>query len=161
MNPAWSPDGKVIACSVSIAGSGNMLVFQVADGTYAKLLPESWNSIGSPVWSSDSRSLLAAGSKVSGSNANQIWEVLYPSGEIRQITEDSNYYRNLNLTANNNFLMVVRNEAVANIWTMPASDANAARQLTAGFEKTDGLGLGWLPNGEIYYESISSGNSTV
>ena len=161
-HPAWSPDGRVIADTATISAASNILAFQVADGTYTKILPESWEEIASLAWLPDSQSLMVTGFKFKRSIADQIWQISYPSGEAREITADSSDYYTLNLTADKNFLMAVKSEEAAHLWMMPAGDATAARQLTAGFEKHDGTSaIGWLPNGEVFYDSTSSGRETI
>jgi len=112
---------------------------------------------------SDSKSLLVIGAKEErGSDLHQIWEISYPGGEARQITNDTNNYDTIALTSDGRFLTTVRNELVAHIWTMPSDDVTRARQLTRGFEKSDGVsGLSWMPDGKIVYGSSLSGNGII
>ena len=146
---AWSPDGKVIACNELINGKPNVLAVQVADGRSAPILAQNWNSIVQIAWMPDSKSLLMV--EVTGRTS----QVFYPSGEMRQNIIDTSYIYGTGLASNGRFLAVVKTERVAHIWAMPdSSDANRAKQLTAGFEKIDGAaGLNWMPDGKILYNS--------
>ena len=159
--PAWSLDGKFIACPVWTPNGNNILAIQVADGTSAPLLPQNWNGVLRMAWLPDSKSLLAVGIKDNSSYLRQIWQISYPNGEARQITNDATNYNGSSLTLDGRSLVTVREVQTAHIWTMP-NDASGARQLTEGFEKLDGtLGLGWMPDGKIAYASILSGKETI
>ncbi len=161
--PAWSPDGKIIACPIWTSNSDNVLAVRVADGgTSAPILPKNWMMILQLVWLPDSKSLLAVGIKDSSAYLRQIWQISYPSGEARQITNDISNYGSIRLTSDGRFLAAVREGQIAHIWAMPSDDASRARQLTDGFEKFDGtFGLGWLSDSKIAYASVTSGKVSI
>ncbi len=156
---AWSPDGKVIAClriDRAELHTKEILAVQVADGTAAPIPSLLWLNIGQIVWMPDGKSLLIVAEIMEGDEAgiSQIWQVQYPGGVARNITNDSNYYTNVSLTADGHSLVSVKLEQVAHIWMMPADDINLLRQLTFGSDKYDGTyGISWLPDGRIVYDS--------
>ena len=132
---------------------------QVADGTSVPIFPEGWGAVYVLAWMPDSKSLLMLGQY--DSYNPQIWQISYPSGEARRITDDEKSYYNINITPDGQFLAVVRNEQVAHISMTSADESNRTRQLTAGFEKTDGLhSLGWLPDGKVFFDSVVNNNSS-
>lgn len=137
-------------------GLQNALAVQVADGTSAPILPPSEKSLYQITWMLDSKSLLMI--DVGG----QIHQVFYPSGEMRQINVDAGYRRGVGLTSDGRFLATVKTEQAAHIWTMPSDDASRARQLTAGFEKEDGIrGINWMPDGRVVYDSYQNGEPST
>jgi Tol biopolymer transport system component len=156
---AWSPDGKIIACWFIKAGIHNILAVRVTDGTWAPILPEGWSDIEDLAWMVDSKSLFVAGVPMDPkADCIQIWQISYPSGEKRQITNDLNDYACLGLTADGQSLTALRTDVSALIWTTQDGKENLAKQLTAGFEKLDGnLFIGWLPDDRIVYGSFASG----
>ena len=90
----------------------------------------------------------------------RIYQISYPGGELRRITNDFSPYRNFSLSADGRSLFAVRHETITHVWTMPGNDANQIKQLTAGQDKYDGLlGLGWMPDGRIFYESKPGGRA--
>jgi Tol biopolymer transport system component/TolB-like protein len=154
---AWSPDGKVIVCRELSNGYQNALAVQVADGTSAPILPKSRDALNQITWMPDSKSLLMI--DVSG----QIYQIFYPGGETRQINIDADQRIGIGLTADARILATVKTEIAAHIWTMPGSgDASRAKQLTAGFEKEDGLyGLSWMPDGRVVYDSYPNDEVSI
>lgn len=163
---SWSPDGKIIAGWIQkIHGSSNILAVRVADGTSESILPQDWDTVLKMKWLPDSKSLLMSGvGNYPPLNARplQIYRVSYPSGEAVQITDDTNNYEDLSVTSDGRFLVTIRTECIAHIWTTPIDDLTHARQMTAGFEKFDGTrAISWLPDGNIVYGSSPNGENST
>ena len=160
--PVWSPDGKVIACSVRHERANHyVLAVQIADGTAALIDSPRAAIISQLAWLSDSRGLLMIGAAENKTSVlERIYQISYPGGEIRRITTDFSNYKNFSLTADEHSLFAVRYETIAHIWVMPSNDANQIKQLTAGQDKHDGfIGLGWMTDGKIFYESKPGGRA--
>jgi eukaryotic-like serine/threonine-protein kinase len=164
-SPAWSPDGKNIAC---VYGSLENLesstpylgvtTFDVESGKETRVTTERWVNITQLSWLRDSSALVmcAAEQELSPS---QIWQLSFPSGEARRVTNDLNTYGGASLTADDSALVTVQTDRVPNIWVAPAGDAVRARQVTSGAGKFDGYyGVVWTPDGRIVYASIASGS---
>ena len=158
----WSPDGKIIACSFEHTGKLDLIAVRVADGTFASISRPDRFSQGNFVWMPDSKSLLIVGKKEGDTPASQVWQISYPSGELRRITNDANYYLDINVSSDGRSLAAVRIGQISHIWVMPTDDASRLKQLTDGFEKYDGiLNLSWMPDGKIIFNSNASGKSSV
>ncbi|MGI8641450.1 MAG: protein kinase domain-containing protein [Pyrinomonadaceae bacterium] len=157
---AWSPDGKIIACvrlNREKYFNKEILAVQVADGTVTLIpSPFLFNIIGQVTWMPDGKSLLIVAADMDGdAGLTQIQQVQYPGGETRTITKDLSNYTNVSLTADGNSLVSVKLEKTAHLWMMPADDSNRLRQITFGSNKYDGiLGICWLPDGKIVYDSL-------
>lgn len=164
---AWSPDGKMIACSVgSFVPSYNtyLVGLGVEGGKEEQIGSQSWMFMGQLAWAADGRALiLAASEQEAGSfETQQIWHVSYPEGEARRITNDLNNYNGVSLTADSNRLVTVQSETSSSIWLAPNGDANRAGRTTSGAGQVDGRdGLAWTPDGKIVYASNASGNLDV
>lgn len=157
--PAWSPDGKVIATGLeNNDGSGsyhNIVEISVADGSIKAIGPQKWSNVSRVAWLADGSGLITACSEL-GTLANQVYQISYPGGEARKITNDFNVYYDLSLTADSGSLVTVQEERVANIWIAPDSKVGSLRQLTNGPNKYEGFaGLRWTPDGKIVYTFLS------
>ncbi len=153
-SPAWSPDGK----SIAYAGGGmrKLYLFTIPPegGTEKKISEQSWSGVERLVWFSDGRglALIADG---------QIWEVSYPGGEVRRITNDLNNYGGISVTADRKKMVTVQADRLCNVWIMPGLEAARAKQVTFG--KDDGWGRGWggvswTPEGKVVYASNAGGS---
>ena len=159
--PAWSPDGKTIACGLGENDLGDMTLITVDtdSGKQAQLSSRHWFRIGRLVWTPDAGGLVmmaAPGSQF----IYQLWYLPYPNGEARRITNDLNDYHSLSLTANGTRLVTVQNVNVSNIWVAPAATPNALKQITFGM----GTGVGdlsWTPARKIVHLSNASGEDNL
>ncbi len=131
-DPAWSPDGKTIACTtfnLPNALSG-LVAIDLASGKQTVFARSESNAIQNPNWLPDGRSLLV----ISQFNGAQIATVSYPEGKIEPITRDTNSYGGLSLAADGHTFVSVMNETHADIFVGPASAAsqNDFRRISAG-----------------------------
>lgn len=161
--PAWSPDGKFIAC-----GAGDdrkfpqmtMMIIDVAGQNTKPLTTQRWDSLGRSVWLDDGSGILFTAGE-SGTNApRQVWHIGYPTGKARRVTQDLNSYSEISVTADGNTLIATQRDQTSNIWVSPSADVNKAQKLEGG--RDDGAGgLGWTPDGRIVYISSASGNTEL
>src|SRR5579885_302237 len=163
--PAWSPDGKTIACvygsTEKVSSSSPYLgvtAFSASDGAETRVTEARWLGVSQIGWLPDSSALVMSASEEELS-PSQIWQLSFPSGEVRRVTNDLNTYLGASLTADGSALVTVQTDRVPNVWVAPAGDASRAVQITTGAGKFDGYyGLSWTPDGRIVYSSIASGS---
>jgi serine/threonine protein kinase/Tol biopolymer transport system component len=161
--PVWSPDGRVIACPARNVISGlhfEVIEVRVEDGKQKSISSQKWQYVEKLAWLSDSSGLVMIAQDEA--SARQVWQLSYPSGEARKITNDLNSYSGLSLTADSSALVTVQSEQVSNLWIAPSGEASRARQITSGTGTNDGIeGISWTPDSSIVYHSTVAGTDDL
>jgi Tol biopolymer transport system component/DNA-binding winged helix-turn-helix (wHTH) protein len=160
--PAWSPDGKWIACAAGHSWGGqNMYVvaMRVGEGRLRPVSTRKWRWIGQVEWLADSSGLVMVASD-EPSAPRQVWHLSYPGGATRRVTNDSATYVRMSLSAGGRALVALQQSRVTNVWLMPAHDLSRARQITFGAGGYRGR-LSWTPDGKMVYESEVGEAATI
>lgn len=159
--PAWSPDGKIIACPAgsNIGSYQNIVEVQVEGGTEKPISSHRFVEVGQVSWMPDGSGLLMSAAERRPS-PSQIYYLSYPGGELRRITNDLNHYYGVSMTADLTALVAVQQEVPSRIWVAPNGEASGAKQMTSG--RSDGAeGLNWTPDNRIVYESTAGGSNDL
>jgi serine/threonine protein kinase/Tol biopolymer transport system component len=157
-SPAWSPDGKLIAVCTQTAGTAPhfiVAVFEVAGGRERPLGREPRTWVDSLAWLPDGNGLMMG-------DGSQLWELTYPGGELRRITNDLSSYQDLGVTADSGTLVTVRSELFSSVWVAPAASPGAGKRVASSSAGYDGLGgLSWTPDGRLVYFSAADGSADL
>ena len=162
--PSWSPDGKLIAVSVTTTGARTkVFAYSVADGSEKELTTDSWVFASRVEWMPDMSGLLVVGGNTPV-NA-MLWFISYPDGHTRRVTNDLNSYRTVALTQDGKKLASIQSRGLVNLWVVPEGDVNKAVRLPTGnvssFFTSTGSNVAWAPDGHIVYVSNEGGNADV
>ena len=135
----------------------------VNSGRESRLGDGSYPCPGRIMWLQNSSGIIL--SSADGSSLNsQLWQVSYPDGEARRITNDLNLYTDVGITADGSAIVAVQTAILANLWVASATDItvnSGAKQITSGWAR------GWLsgcfldPDGRILYAYFDRGESKV
>lgn len=160
--PAWSPDGKTIACAVNrfdASGRSSMIIgFDAANGSEHQLTTRRWFQIEQLGWLGDAGTLIVSAAEQDKLSPVQIWRLTVATGDVQRVTNDLNNYAGISLTVSGNALVTMQTDRLANIWTVPNGDAKKALQITSGAGKFDGFfGVVWTQGGQVLYTSAVSG----
>ena len=154
---SWSPDGRSIAIGAYSGGEGYVMTVRVADGSVKRVGSKGWHRILRVAWLADSSGFVL-GAQDSANGPLQLWELSYPEGQARRITNDLNDYVDLDMTADSRALVTVLREVRSNLWLGSRSAPSQARQIGFGVATQEGLfGLVWTAEGRIAYGSLASG----
>ena len=161
--PAWVPGGaSIITAGVSTEDgrqSSRLIEVQTRDGSQKPLGTRRFTQVGRLGWLKGGTGLIVTASDRLG--ANQLWEVSYPAGDVRQITDDeSKNYVGVSVTADATLLASVQRDSYSHLWMSDAASGERSRQVTTG--KYDGrFGIAWTRDGRIVYHSLESGNEDL
>ncbi|MGE0883613.1 MAG: protein kinase [Blastocatellales bacterium] len=161
--PAWSPDGKIIACAMSSSATGEpeLVAINVRDGKEKHIGTGKWGRLFGLKWLPDGSGLVISATE-KGARSYQLWEVSYPGGEAHRMTNDLSNYFGVSLTTDATHLVSTRQDRVINLWVIPDGDTDKARKITSESGSDDGLsGLAWTPDNRIVYSSINATGSDI
>jgi eukaryotic-like serine/threonine-protein kinase len=150
--PAWLPDGQHVA----VVSRRSIEIVDLGTGTSAPLGNLNWSGIGRLSWRSNPDAIVFPGYEKVGEFRLQLWEALYPSGQLRQISNDLNTYNNPGLTADGSRLVATQELPRGGLWLAPVSDPDSAQQITPGTSRLDGTGLTWTGNSQIVYGYLAA-----
>jgi len=152
--PAWSPDGKRIA--VAETPDGNFLHYMVetvdvSSAVATTLGATKWNYPRQIAWLPDGSAVVFPAQADQGAQNAQFWQLSYPDGEVRRITNDLNFYTGATVTSDGSTLATVQLTLNGAIWVMNMGGAegfSSPHQITSGIGRADGLlGVSWrAPN---------------
>ncbi|HTU33523.1 MAG TPA: protein kinase [Candidatus Acidoferrum sp.] len=162
--PAWSPDGKRIAIAETPDGDYADYFVDTVDvdsGEIHHVGSRQWDFPRQIAWLPDGSAMVfAAGIGPTSLNA-QLWDVSYPSGDARRITNDLNFYMGATITSDASALATVQVGLQGTIWltTMGgASSFSSPRQVTSGIDRADGLaGVSWFGADKLLFGYYRSG----
>jgi eukaryotic-like serine/threonine-protein kinase len=162
--PGWSPDGKRIAIAENTTSEwGKDVIETIALDTKVKMRVGSreWIAPDQIAWMPDGTSLLF-NARVDKSSLNaQLWQLSYPDGEARRITNDLNFYLGTSVTADASSLATVQLALAGNLWVSnlgSSAQFSPPHQITSGISRADGIsGVIWPSADKIIYTYYTSG----
>ena len=162
-NPAWSPDGSVIAAAAYDNGIANVGLVEVDAGT-GEVRPVGtarWNSVSAIRWLPAGGALLVCASSSPIGDQNQIWLVPYPAGAPHRITNDLAGYARISLTADGRTLVATRIDARGSLWAGPASRPGETVEVAGVPTSLPSIPIAWTADGRILFTANVGGNIDV
>jgi Tol biopolymer transport system component len=157
----WSPGGKFIVAHVTDPNepnglAGTLVKVDVVTGAQQPMPGRHWRLVHDFVWLPDESGLVLAAQDKTAVPA-QIWTVSYPGGVVRRISNDISDYLSVALSADAHTIAAVQRNLTSDIWTAPASNPDAGRQVTFG--RTEGTNdFTIMPDNRIVYTANHAGN---
>jgi eukaryotic-like serine/threonine-protein kinase len=147
---AWSPDGKRIACSFLQPdnGIGGIDTFEIPSGQMRRFVRFDDKRVLALKWRPDGRGLLLLYEGKSG-RRTQIGFVSYPSGQFRAITNDTNSYSDISLSADGRMLTTVQVERSSEVDILTGSGGGTATVVPRLSKTTAINNVTWTRDREI------------
>lgn len=175
ITPAWSPDGKKIACVGQYGSEGYPRVVEVDLQARSErpITPQKWGTMRAVAWLPDASGLLVTASEET-SPILQIWHISYPNGERRRVTNNAMNHFAVSLNSDGTSIISDTSWAPTSIWDLPVTvasdgspsvDTNSGKQVSVtnfvGLTLVNYLRLSWTPEARILYVSHESGNADI
>ncbi|MBP6001861.1 MAG: serine/threonine-protein kinase [Pyrinomonadaceae bacterium] len=156
----WSPDGKTIALWTGTNKPRNWVfsTVSVASGEITQFEKRKFFNYAVWEWLPDGKSLLTLATE-KANQPLQFWQISYPSGEAKKVSNDLNDYSSIGLTADASVLATVQSVSTSNIWTAPVADSTRATQITSGSNQN--FDPVWTPDGRLVYGRGSGLDSDI
>lgn len=154
---SWSGDGKLIAVPEYDLGNGklsSLLVF-TPQGTLVKTFPEPM-LVDGVVWLPDSSGMFLQCRAREANLRSQIKFQPYPSGDLQNVTNDLNEYRNLTLTSDGKALVTIQEQESMAVYLaqtpakLPADIVPNASPATSG--QAAGSWVRWSSDGKLLFD---------
>ena len=108
-NLSWSPDGKTIITDQSQGAQHGLFAIDTTSGVLKPLLLADDRIFHHPVWLPDGSGVLVTYGFNNNADRVQIGFVSYPKGEFHTVTNDTNSYQGLSISADGKALVTVLN----------------------------------------------------
>ncbi len=133
---SWSPDGKLIAVGASRNNNLDFAVLGVPTNRdpHVELSRWQWKDLRAVAWNKPGTGLFCSAME-ENANSLQIWQLSYPDGKSRRVTNDPNNYEELSVATHSSAMVTMQIDAGSDIWIVPAGEA--PRRITSG--RTEGF----------------------
>jgi eukaryotic-like serine/threonine-protein kinase len=158
--PAWSPDGKAIACAVggNDANGVSIVEVKIADQTEKQISSRKWQEAFYLAWLSDGSGLIMTAKDYESSYA-QVWFLPLAGGDERKITNELSDYDIVSLTTDSRAFVTLQTQRLSNVWVAAGKDARKAAPVTNGASRY--FDMAWTPDGHLLFASDASGSADI
>jgi len=143
---AWSPDGKTLVTDQSQDRRQGLFTVDAVNGQYRAWVPAEDKRFERPVWLPDGRGVLVAYRTNLFDDGGQIGFISYPKGQFHNITNDTNNYTGLSLSADGRVLVTVLNNENHRVSILPSDGSGLGTDLTS---RQTSWGADWTADGKL------------
>ncbi len=160
INLAWSPKGDAIAVVSFSQNEGNDHLTQITvdDGKESPIASERWLRLRGVAWLPDQTGLIVSG-RDPNVQTSQLWQIDYPGGQTRRVTNDLTIYTGASLTADGRSIVSIAENYQFNIWS---GSADKIQSVTSELGRDDGMsGVAVARDGKIVYTGRIKGDQDL
>jgi eukaryotic-like serine/threonine-protein kinase len=164
--PAWSPDGRIIACSNYNSAISNrtgsntrIIAVRVSDRSESPLSKQTWGSIRKVVWLRNGRGLVLTARPPEEASFPHLWYVSYPEGIGRKITEDLSSQDEASVSADAHQIVTIQANTFTSIWRTDSGSSRDPELVMSG--ESGSSAPVWAPDGRIIFEEELQGSRSL
>jgi serine/threonine protein kinase len=153
-SPSWSPDGKWIVTSELLANQAALSALDMFDASTGEkqTFKQSDMFLTSAQWLPDQSGIVVTASgRESNFNRSQIGIVSYPQGVYRPVTNDTNSYPIVSLSADGKTIATVQSQYVGTLQTASYDGKEAGKPVTISSRPPTNW-FAWTPDGTLLVE---------
>jgi DNA-binding winged helix-turn-helix (wHTH) protein/Tol biopolymer transport system component len=158
----WSPDGKQLAYSsfrtVDTKPFYQVYTMPAAGGEEKPLSPPFPRYIYGLGWLPESDGLLISLLDPE-SERIQLWQLAFPDGQLRRLTNDLSSYKDIRLTADGSAAITIETQAVRSLGVAPLADVKQVNRIAS--ESVLYHRVEWLPDGKVVYVAQEIGKAKI
>jgi Tol biopolymer transport system component/tRNA A-37 threonylcarbamoyl transferase component Bud32 len=159
-SPTWSPDGHWIALAwVPASGSGRVTLVNAQTGEQRQLGPAVLAVTADVNWLPDESGLILTAA-LPQTAAPQVWEITYPGGQMRQLTQDLQGYT-ASSVATTGQLGLVHAVPQSSIWVQKASSGPFVQLPGGGTDLAGVQGVVWDGKGGLIDIRLPGGKPQI
>ncbi|MEZ5346727.1 MAG: protein kinase [Pyrinomonadaceae bacterium] len=160
---AWHPNGRSIAGAIrnDATDSARLINISLSDGSITEIRSKPFKIVDQLSWLKDASGLILNG-RDDHTSPLQIWHLSYPDGRTERITNDTNNYFGVSLTADGRSLLTSKMESDRSLWLAGEGHQNPGQKISIKTSKNEGLmGVSFLPDERILYTVSSVKGSNI
>ncbi len=158
---AWSPDGKRLMYAGWVyqfySNMQHLFEVELATGTQREIpINQVIGNVGQIEYLPDGSGFIATHA-FSTQSPFLIWFGSFQTGKVALVSNQSDNYKSIRLSADGKLLIAEKSVSNSNIWTASAEHPEQKRQLTVGATGQRGLhGVVSMPDGKIIYTALEN-----
>ncbi|HLM61986.1 MAG TPA: DPP IV N-terminal domain-containing protein, partial [Pyrinomonadaceae bacterium] len=159
-NPKWSSDGSTVLVRAfnNFGGTVEKMEFaeiSLADKKLRTFSGRQWFFVDNFCWLKDNSGFLFTAQETRNSPI-QIWRATYPDGDFSPVTNDTNNYTSLGLSADGKTIITLKSNASSSIWSFNAATKQLTQITAENQNQEGGFGLAQMPDGKIVHTRKSA-----
>ena len=165
LSPSWSPDRKRVlttalteAAGVGESSKQYLIETDIESGIEKRIKSPEFYRVSQSRFMSDGKSIVTL-AKETADSPMQIWQISYPGGKTKRITNDLLNYRRLNISRDGTFILTNERNITSNISLIDSSTGKIIENLTNDTSIMNGsYGLKWTPDGKqiVYSKTVGT-----
>ncbi len=157
---AWSPDGKIIVCTISQPGDAlsGLVAIDPENGKPNLFLTSKELYLRRPAWLPDGSGLAVVGDHAYNFQSEIVY-VSYPAGKLTPVTRDTNFYADLSVAGDGHTLATVQRQTHLTPYLMPTGGSESQAKPLTGGPPADMVS--WSKDGQLLISAAAGGLTSV
>ena len=156
---AWSPDGEKMLIGVfkgAVESTQKMKIAAVGlkDKNFSLVGETAWQKATGFQWLAGGEAVVFVGMQNMG-DTMQIWQMNFPEGNLKQITNDTNDYVSLSVSADGNQMVATKVETISSFWSFAPQTKELKQVVNESKTLLGYAGLSQLPDGRILFSKMN------